>query len=246
MKVEDFLRALQELPLTSPIELTGGRPFVVLSPHPDDESLGAGGLIAAACAGHERVEVVVLTDGSGSHPRSVLYPRDRLIALRREECARAVAHLGLPDGRVTHLNLPDTLAPKSGPAFEEAVERIVRIVDASGAGSAFVTWGRDPHCDHESAELIARAVRDRRPSLRLWSYPIWGWHLDPAAEVEDPAPSGFRIEVTPWMEGKRAALRAHASQMTDLISDDPEGFRFDEKTIAPFTGPYEYFFEVPA
>ena len=246
MRVEAFLRALQDMPVTSPRELTAGRPFVVLSPHPDDESLGAGGLIAAACSGGEHVDVVVLTDGAGSHPRSVLYPRERLVALRRAECARAAAHLGLPDGRVTHLDLPDTQAPTSGTAFEQAVERIVGIVDTAGAASAFVTWGRDPHCDHEAAELMARAVRSRRPMLRLWSYPIWGWHLDPAAEVEDPAPCGFRLDISPWLYAKQAAVRAHVSQMTDLISDDPEGFRFDERTIAPFTRSYECFFEVPS
>ena len=246
MRVEAFLQALRDLPLTSPSTITGGRPVVVLSPHPDDESLGAGGLIAAACGAGERVDVVVLTDGSGSHPRSRLYPRERLVAVRRAECAQAVAHLGLPEGRVTHFDLPDTQAPTSGPAFEAAVDRIVEIVDASGAAAMLVTWGRDPHCDHEAADLMARAVRARRPTLRLWSYPIWGWHLDPAAEIDEPTPRGFRLDVSPWLAAKRAAIQAHASQMTDLIGDDPEGFRFQERTIAPFVGRHEVFFAVPA
>ncbi len=47
----------------------GAAPIVVLAPHPDDESLGCGALLAAAFAG-KGARVVCLTDGSGSHPGS--------------------------------------------------------------------------------------------------------------------------------------------------------------------------------
>ncbi len=246
MKVEAFLDALRAMPLAAPSAVTGGRPFVVLSPHPDDESLGTGGLIAAACGAGERAQVVILTDGSGSHPGSRAYGRDRLVALRRDEAERAAAHLGLPPGRLVHLGLPDTRAPTEGPLFDRAVDRIAAVLAEAGAATLFVTWRRDPHCDHEAADAMARALRRRDPGLKLWSYPIWGWHLDPAAEVDEPPPSGFRLDIAPWLPAKRAAVAAHASQMTDLIADDPQGFRFDERTIAPFTGPFEYVFEVPA
>ena len=48
--------------------IVGARPFVVLSPHPDDESLGMGGLIALARRNHQDVSIVAVTDGAGSHP----------------------------------------------------------------------------------------------------------------------------------------------------------------------------------
>lgn len=35
---------------------------------------------------------------------------------------------------------------------------------------------------------------------------------------------------------------AHRSQMTDLIDDDPTGFRFTEETISPFLDQYEFFY----
>jgi LmbE family N-acetylglucosaminyl deacetylase len=245
MKVEAFLSALRTMPLASSGSLTAGKPFVVLSPHPDDESLGVAGVIAAASARRERVDIVVLTDGSGSHPRSVTHPRETLVALRRAEAKRAAARLGVPRDRLVHLGLPDTQAPSTGPAFEHAVDRVLAIIDAAQARALFVTWGHDPHCDHEAADAMARELRRRRPQLKLWSYPIWGWHLDPAADIDAPPPRGFRVDVTSWLTSKHAAIAAHASQMTDLIHDDPTGFRFDERTLAPFMGPYEYLFEVP-
>ena len=246
MRVAAFLDALRRLPVTTPERLTGNRPFVVLSPHPDDDALGTGGLIAAACGAGQRVVVVTLTDGSGSHPRSILFPRDKLVALRKAESESAADRLGLPVDHLRFLGLPDAAAPSAGPAFERAMEAILAVVREVDAASIFVTWGRDPHCDHEAADRMARALRSRDPTLQLWSYPIWGWHLDGAAEVDEPAPVGWRVDISPWLEAKRDAVAAHASQMTALVPDDPQGFRFTAETIAPFHGPFEYFFEVPA
>jgi GlcNAc-PI de-N-acetylase len=88
MKVADFLHAVGSMPLATLRDLTAGEPFMILSRHPDDESLGSGGLIAAACAQQQRVDVVLLTDGAGFHPNSQLYPPDHLVKLRREDSER--------------------------------------------------------------------------------------------------------------------------------------------------------------
>ena len=59
--------------------------FVVVAPHPDDESLACGGLIAKACAENRPMRVVIVSDGAGSHPNSKACPPDRMRALREEE-----------------------------------------------------------------------------------------------------------------------------------------------------------------
>jgi LmbE family N-acetylglucosaminyl deacetylase len=246
MLAEAYLNHVREFPLADLADLTHGLPFIVLSPHPDDESLGVGGLIAMACRAGQSVDVVVLTDGSASHPKSKLYPRERLIETRHVEVERAAQVLKLPIDRVHHFGMQDSSVPTHGQVFEDAVTRISEIIERSGAKTLFVTWWGDPHCDHEAASLIAEEVRDQFPLVRLLAYPIWGWHLRPSVRVSAKPPSGWRIDITEERSVKRAAIAAHASQMTDLITDDPEGFRFSEETLAPFLGPYEYFIEVPA
>ncbi len=246
MTAEQYLGLLKTMPVAPWQEVVGARPLVVLSPHPDDESLGMGGLIALARRNHRDVSIVAVTDGAGSHPGSTTYPREKLVALRRAEMGEAARRLDVPNDRITHLNLPDTAAPKAGPAFDAAVTTVDGIVARAGAASLFVTWRDDPHCDHEAAALMAEEVRRRRPDIALWAYPVWGWHLKPTAEISAPSPRGYRVDVTEVAAAKRAAIAAHASQMTDLIADDPSGFRFDATTLAPFTGRYEYFIEVAA
>jgi LmbE family N-acetylglucosaminyl deacetylase len=232
-------------PITTTRALTGGRPFVVLSPHPDDETLGTGGLIAEARTAGQEVDVIVVTDGSGSHPRSKQYPRQRLVDVRYSEVHQAGLALGLQPDRIVFLGLPDTLTPKSGRQFDAAVEETLNVIRRSEAEALFVTWERDPHCDHEASAELAKVVRRLRPGLKLWAYPIWGWHIEASAEIRQPPPMASRIDISPYRDRKLEAIAAHASQMTDLISDDPDGFRFDERSLAPFLGQYEYFIEVP-
>jgi LmbE family N-acetylglucosaminyl deacetylase len=240
-----YLEALRAAPVATVCELTGGDPIVILSPHPDDETLGAGGLIAAAHAVGQTVDVIVVTDGSGSHPRSKQYPSQKLVELRYSEVHRAGLALGLQPDRVTFLGLPDTMAPKSGLRFDGAVRETLNVIRRSGASALFVTWEGDPHCDHEASAEMAKTVRRMSPGLKLWAYPIWGWHLEADAETRQPPPKAVRIDISPYHDRKLQAIAAHASQMTDLISDDPEGFRFDHRSLAPFLERYEYFIEVP-
>ena len=47
------------------------------------------------------------------------------------------------------------------------------------------------------------------------------------------------LDISDVVDRKRAAIGAHISQTTDLISDDPSGFRLTAETIVRLTGPHE-------
>lgn len=98
-------------PLISP-----GTRLMIFSPHPDDESLGAAGLIQRVLQGGGRVRVVFMTSGEGfpegvekedriSHPTAKDYREygDE----RRGEALMADTRLGLKEGAVTFLGFPD-------------------------------------------------------------------------------------------------------------------------------------------
>ena len=242
MKVSQFLEETRQLPVATRSEIVGDAPFVVLSPHPDDESLGLGGLIRQARNVGQRVIIVVLTDGSGSHTESRAYPAPRLIALRKQEMLEAAVLLGVSAAELHHFDQPDAGASSSGPEFERAAEDLAAIVRNSDAKNLFVTWRHDPHCDHSAAAALANAAIARCPHVRLWEYPVWGWHLDPEMEVPMNGASGYRINITKEKEVKSRAIAAHQSQMTNLIADDPKGFRFTLDALSPFIGDYEYFY----
>lgn len=243
MREGTFLAAAEQLPLASLDELTGGHAVVVIAPHPDDESLGCGGLIAAACAAGQGVHVVIVSDGTGSHPNSKTHPRDRLRELRESEARTACAALGLRDSDLTFLRLPDRAVPSSGPDAELAGQTIAALCCDIEARTLFVTWPHDPHCDHAAAHAIARIALRYLPNTALYAYPVWAWSLPADLDVGEEA-RGKRFDISAQLERKRTAMHLHRSQVSDLIADDPEGFRLSEEMLHRFsTRPFEIFLE---
>lgn len=242
MTAGEALAAAQCFPFCTLDERLGSGALVVIAPHPDDESLACGGLIAEACARGRFARVVIMSDGVGSHPASRTYPKSRLRDLREAEARQAASELGLDPRNVLFLRLPDQFVPSQGPAAERAVLEIVECVDELQARALFVTWRHDPHCDHQAAYRIARSVQQRRPATKLYECSVWGSAL-PAATPVQSVSAGFPIRIDRQRAAKRRAIAAHRSQTTDLIDDDPTGFRLTGADLARFDLPYETFFE---
>ncbi len=234
----EAIAAMESLPLRPAAAFAEHAPVLVLAPHPDDESLGCGGLVAALCAANHPPHVLITTDGAGSHPNSRTWPPTRLASERRREAAEAVAHLGLPPGHLHHLDLPDTASPTAGPAFEVAVDAIATLATSTHARTIVATWAHDPHCDHESAHLLAAATAARLGLLHL-AYPVWGWTLPPHTPLPGPTPTGHRYDITPHLAAKRAAIATHRTQYAGLIDDDPAGFQLPPGFVALFERPWE-------
>jgi LmbE family N-acetylglucosaminyl deacetylase len=244
--VGEVLTAADSLPVRSVREALADRPLIVIAPHPDDESLACGGLIVNACWQEVGAKVVIVSDGAGSHPNSKTYPPERLTTLREAEARQAGAELGLRPREMVFLRLPDRFVPHEGEEAERAINIIAGCVAEIGAGSLFVSWRHDPHCDHEASYRIAREVQRRIGNVRLFEYVVWGHTLAPSTEA-DPIRGGFRISIDPEaMERKRRAIAAHRSQVTTLIDDDPGGFLFSQIDLARFDRPYEFFLESDA
>ena len=76
--------------------------LLVVAAHPDDETLGAGGLLRRAARSGARIVVVIATDGEASHPHSPTHDRATLAQRRRDEVRGSVALLA-PLAELTNL-----------------------------------------------------------------------------------------------------------------------------------------------
>lgn len=242
--VAAVLAGFDRLPFATDAAIAGDA-CLILAPHPDDESLGCGGLIARLCDRGTPPVIVILTDGSRSHPNSASYPPARLAALREDEAAVAVGRLGLPADRLHFLRATDAAAPHQGPALEALADSLAALVATYASTTLLTTWPHDPHCDHLAAWHLARAVA-RRLALRLLCYPVWGMLLPPETILPDQPWTGHRLDITDVLDRKRRAIAAHVSQATGLIADDPDGFRLPAALLATFTRPTEHYLEPPA
>jgi LmbE family N-acetylglucosaminyl deacetylase len=239
-RAADIFSRLRALPLVGVDTITDNGAVMVLAPHADDESLGCGGLIVELAAKGRPPVIVIVTDGTGSHPFSRTYPPARLRALREREALQAVTILGLPAERLHFLRLRDTATPQSGPEFNSTVTALANLMRDNGCRMLCAPWLYDPHCDHEAAQLIARAVA-KRTGAALLSYPVWGWLLADETPLPDSPVEGWRLDIQKHLALKRRAIAAHASQYSDLITDDPNGFRLPGNLLSVFDQPYEVF-----
>jgi LmbE family N-acetylglucosaminyl deacetylase len=239
MHASEAMLIMQKFPIGSLPDVLGDGGVLVIAPHPDDESLACGGLIAEACATGRPAIVIVVSDGTGSHPHSRAYPRARLRALREAEARQAVSALGLPPRSLEFLRLPDRFVPSEGARARAAVEQIVAAARKISASALFVSWRHDPHCDHQAAYSLARGAQQEL-GVALYEYSVWGAALKSSTHVT-PVTSGFRLRIGNHRARKRRAIAAHKSQITRMIADDPTGFCLSSTDLARFAGPFENF-----
>ncbi len=210
--------------------------LLVLAAHPDDETLGAGGLIAVAHARGARVTVVVATDGEASHPASQTHTPDALARRRRAEVSEAVQRLA-PTASVRFLGLPDG-------QLDRVAESLASVVDdlASTTTHVVAPWEGDRHPDHAACGHAAAAAA-RRHGVRCWQYPIWAWHwADPDDVNVLPWTSFARLELSPQQESaKQHAITAHVSQHSPLSDRAGDEAILGPDMVAHFQRPFETF-----
>lgn len=184
--------------------------LVVAGAHPDDETLGAGGLIRRVGLGGGRVQVVTATAGEGSHPSSPTHPRDVLADVRRAELRAAIGELA-PDADVRCLDVPDGDVAAH---VDDVVAALVETIGTDGDDVVLCApWRGDGHPDHEAVGRAA-AVAAARTDAVLWEYPVWWWHWGSPGALPVPA-SRLPLEAAD-RAAKQAAVAAHASQVGAL------------------------------
>ena len=235
MRAADVLAGFRALPELDLAELVGKR-FAVIAPHPDDESLGCGGMIADACQRWFPPEVVVMTDGAASHPGSRAFPPPVLAAVRQQETRRAMECLGLRPKNLHFLGLPDGGGSQDPGLLAGAVQRLCAVV--ARCETLLVTWRHDPHGDHVAAYLVARAAADLL-GARLLEYPVWGWTLPDETALPEAGWRGWRVPVASHLAAKREAIACHASQHGRVVTDDPFGFVLPPKFLKLFDAGHE-------
>lgn len=171
--------------------------ILVLSPHPDDESIGCGGTISRHVAEGDQVHVLFLTCGEkGGHGRS-----ESVTAELREKEARAAAKI-LGIERTEFLRLPDGALRADATLVGSLSEKIRKWKPQR----IYLPHGQESHADHRVAfRALRRALSDRGNSKskpEVLMFEIWT-----PLQVLDEI-----VDITPYVDVKRAAIQKHVSQ----------------------------------
>ncbi len=190
---------------------------VVVAAHPDDETLTAGGLLAELAAAGHPADVVVVSDGSGSHPGSPTLDPTALARRRVDEVRRAVEILS-PASGVTLLGHQDGGLREARDAIAADLRKI--LTQGPPVRTIVTTWRGDAHRDHR---VLAHVCDELATELgaTLAEAPLWLWHW---ATPDDPAVPWSTLRALPLSDHalvlKQRAVAAHETQVQPL-SDHP-------------------------
>lgn len=210
---------------------TGNASALVFAPHPDDEVLGCGGIIALKAQAGARVKVVIMTDGRASH--NALIDAGELTRIRRAEAQEAARQLGITEDYV-FLDFEDQRLVEHR---DEACDRVREIISRFQPDEIYVPNRRDGITDHyETNRIVQRAVDRVGEPVAVFEYPVWLWNGWPWTADNARRPQGMvrgalqvvsdvaeivfasrsRVDVGAVLGRKRAALAAYRSQMERL------------------------------
>ena len=176
--------------------------LLIVAPHPDDEVLGCGGLLAAHRDGGADVHVVIVTDGGLGNAGEAASPN--YVAERKEEARQAVEVLG---GAEHHF-----LGHRDGSLkeTEEPIPQIRSLIDQVQPATVLLPSPFEVHPDHRAACLLGFQALDAAGfDGEVLCY-----------EVGAMMPANLLIDVSSLMDRKEAALRAFPSQLLhqDLVA----------------------------
>lgn len=232
------------LPLRSILGIAA-EPILVVAPHPDDETLGCGGAIALLKQQGYTVKILVMSDGTQSHPNSHKYPASALKYLRESETRCAMKTLGVEPTHITFLELPDGAVPEFGAAdFQPTVNQCCRYLTDVNPNVIFAPYRADPHPDHRAVyQILQAALAQTRRCPRVIEYPIWDWDLKQRQPYTQSLQQAWRLDISKIVALKQQAIAAYRSQTTNLIDDDPTGFRLTPQMLSNFAHPWEIYLE---
>jgi len=175
-------------------------PTLIVAPHPDDETLGAGGLIAKLRLHHVPVVVVAVSDGENAYVGA-----QGLGKVRELEQNIALARLGVDSQSVHRLGLPDRELAK----WEGSMERSLAAIVSPGM-HLVAPWPKDFHPDHEACGRAAERVA-KKYGLELTFYLFWTWHRGEPEMLDGVSLVSLRLSERE-LHLKLFALEAHQSQ----------------------------------
>jgi LmbE family N-acetylglucosaminyl deacetylase len=177
-------------------------PLLVVSPHPDDEVLGVGGLMRKWRSWNLPVTLLSVTDGEAAYSGC-----QDLRIRRRKELDRALSLLSPAPIPIVRLGLTDSGGDANIPALQNTLAILCEC-----RPTLIAPYERDGHPDHEAIGRACLQIADKL-HLPIARYPIWAWHHCNPCDFELVRLGRFVLDSV-TQAAKAAAIDCFTSQLT--------------------------------
>lgn len=226
--------------------LGSGDRLLVVAAHPDDEVIGAGGLIASARQAGAEVTVIVVTNGDSNRlsaamithtvrPQAKQFLVESLV--RQQETLEALGRLGVPASHVIYLGFPDRAVDQVMRSDTPVRSRYTGF-DRVGYANARVTGA--PYTRRALIDAMREIVHEVRPTMIVTHLPF-DRHADHRAvaelvdEVRGSIPTyGFLVHAAGFPRPLRLSPRSVLVPPASLAS--VPGWTWMQFDVAPEMG----------
>jgi LmbE family N-acetylglucosaminyl deacetylase len=177
-----------------------------IAPHPDDDVIGAGGLMALLARSRRPVAVVYITSGAPGGGRRC----PEAAHIRRKEALAALKVVQARGAFFLPFTSRDVLEQ---PARVQAA--LMHIVRLTGPHAVYLPCPFEQHPTHRAVTRLSVGVlrRCNPGGIELWGYSVWS--------ALPPCPHVRSVDITRVAHLKRAAVEQHKSQVA--LKDYPGG-----------------------
>lgn len=165
-------------------------PWLVLAPHPDDETFGMGGAILKATSLGYRVDVVIMTDGSRGGDSS------RISEIRRQEAQKAASMLGCR--KLFFLEQPDRCLKLT----DGLIDQVSCIIHQNQYATLFFPSPLEPHPDHR---VTARLGWEMLRKINFFCDPV-------SYEISVQGPCNLLVDISDFAHKKIDVMKVYESQ----------------------------------
>lgn len=201
------LESLKQLDLVT--RFPEGKRVLIIAPHPDDEILGCAGLLQQLAELKRDIVLVAVTNGTQSHPDSLLYTPDQLNTIRPAETHSALKVLGVNHTvKRIALNLMDGEITAQQDRLYQALTELICPDDI-----LVCTFDKDGHPDHEATGRVVQQLTNEA-YLSCYQVLIWAWHWATPDDRRIPWEKALKLELTPQqLQYKNKAILCFKSQL---------------------------------
>jgi LmbE family N-acetylglucosaminyl deacetylase len=214
---------------------------VVIVAHPNDEVIGAGGLISRL----RDVTVLHVTDGvsDNNHPAGPNFQREETARQLRKECGTALALANVNDERIVGFGVPWRQAPLH---LTELTRRIAAFLKQTEPDIVLTHPYEGGHPDHDATAFATHAALHLLRRNGFTPPSVFEIALHPARDgksrVLDFLPNDAAEITTLLLDKKTRELKR---QMFECLADQPALQRENSFARERFRRPPRYNFEAP-
>lgn len=169
--------------------------LLIIAPHPDDESIGAGGILQLYGT---QCDVICLTDGRQGQGN---IPPNQLKEIRAKEFEHVMG--------LFHVNTYKMLNIEDGKVPETIKE--LWDVDFASYSKVFVTSDEDQHPDHSAAlKAILEEIRKRKADTKCFAYEVHNMISNPT----------HILDISSVFQFKQKVIKQYESQVKNFPYDE--------------------------